>query len=150
VLWGHEHESFPDLREVPGKSYRIQQPGSSVATSITEMEAKPKYVGVLTIDGLEFDYAPQQLQNVRPMATTSITVNNAALADEQIHNALVALLESLPPHPRFDKPLLKLRVNTEEKLNMTCMHTRDTDVAANPDVIQIKQKATRVATEWMG
>ncbi|CAD6259432.1 unnamed protein product [Miscanthus lutarioriparius] len=44
VVWGHEHECLIDPQEVPGMGFHITQPGSSVATSLIDGEAKPKHV----------------------------------------------------------------------------------------------------------
>lgn len=42
VVWGHEHDCRVDPEQVPGKRYKISQPGSSVATSLSEGEAIEK------------------------------------------------------------------------------------------------------------
>lgn len=44
VIWGHEHECIIDPKnaEDPDLRFYISQPGSSVATSLCEGEAKPK------------------------------------------------------------------------------------------------------------
>ena len=44
IIWGHEHECIIDPKnaEDPELSFYISQPGSSVATSLSEGESKPK------------------------------------------------------------------------------------------------------------
>jgi double-strand break repair protein MRE11 len=42
VVWGHEHDCRITPEIVAGKPYRISQPGSSVATSLSIGEALPK------------------------------------------------------------------------------------------------------------
>ena len=43
VVWGHEHECLIDAEwSASGKSFYVTQPGSSVATSLSPGEAKPK------------------------------------------------------------------------------------------------------------
>ena len=52
VMWGHEHECRlqPEAVELADdKRYFITQPGSSVATSLIEGEARQKQVGILHI-----------------------------------------------------------------------------------------------------
>jgi len=44
VVWGHEHECKIDPELNPMKNFMVMQPGSPVATSLCEAEAKPKYV----------------------------------------------------------------------------------------------------------
>eukprot|EP01018_Ginkgo_biloba_P032175 Gb_09497 [translate_table: standard] len=62
VIWGHEHECLIDPQvvslgyghEVPGMGFHITQPGSSVATSLIDGEAKPKHVLLLEIKSDSF------------------------------------------------------------------------------------------------
>lgn len=42
VIWGHEHDQRIIPEDVVGKNYKITQPGSSVATSLTEGESIQK------------------------------------------------------------------------------------------------------------
>ncbi|KAH9302823.1 hypothetical protein KI387_014406, partial [Taxus chinensis] len=49
VIWGHEHECLIDPQEVSGMGFHLTQPGSSVATSLIDGEAKPKHVLILEI-----------------------------------------------------------------------------------------------------
>lgn len=42
IVWGHEHECLIDLQYNTQQHFHITQPGSSVATSLIEGEAKPK------------------------------------------------------------------------------------------------------------
>lgn len=44
VIWGHEHDQRIIPEDVAGKRYKITQPGSSVATSLTEGESVQKLV----------------------------------------------------------------------------------------------------------
>ena len=44
VIWGHEHECLIDPMESLVGTFRIIQPGSSVATSLTEGEAVQKKI----------------------------------------------------------------------------------------------------------
>lgn len=50
-------------------TYRISQPGSSVATSLCEGEAVPKHVGLLEIRGNDFRLQAVPLSQVRVGAT---------------------------------------------------------------------------------
>lgn len=66
VLWGHEHEQLIEPQAVGNKRYRITQPGSSVATSLSEGEAKEKQVAILHIENQDYFLEPIPLQTVRP------------------------------------------------------------------------------------
>ena len=51
VVWGNEHECKPQLQESLKGTYRIYQPGSSVATSLIQGESneRPKQYGILEL-----------------------------------------------------------------------------------------------------
>lgn len=62
VVWGHEHDSLPDLSlsEPP-----IVQPGSTVATSLTYGESKPKHCVLLELYHGKLKHRPVPLFTVR-------------------------------------------------------------------------------------
>lgn len=74
VVWGHEHE----CRIEPGESivgtFRISQPGSSVATSLISGEAVRKHVGLLDIKNNRFRLKPIPLTQVRSFAMSEISL----------------------------------------------------------------------------
>jgi double-strand break repair protein MRE11 len=45
IIWGHEHECKIVPAPCSDRDFYITQPGSSIATSLSEYEAKKKYVG---------------------------------------------------------------------------------------------------------
>lgn len=47
VVWGHEHDCRIEPEEVAGKPYFITQPGSSVATSLSDGESIQKRVTLI-------------------------------------------------------------------------------------------------------
>ncbi|RQM16902.1 hypothetical protein DD237_002756 [Peronospora effusa] len=65
VVWGHEHECQIDVQESVKGDFFITQPGSSVATSLVEGEAKPKHVAILEINGQSFRMSNRELHTVR-------------------------------------------------------------------------------------
>ncbi|GAA5890007.1 hypothetical protein JCM6882_009196 [Rhodosporidiobolus microsporus] len=76
VIWGHEHDCISEARPVPvtGRPYYISQPGSSIATSLAKGEAIPKHVGLLKIQGKEFEFSPLRLRSVRPFVFEEISL----------------------------------------------------------------------------
>ncbi len=60
VFWGHEHECRlePEVVSKGDKRFFITQPGSSVATSLSEGESVQKKVGLLTVSGKDFKIEP--------------------------------------------------------------------------------------------
>lgn len=77
VIWGHEHECQIEPTESLVGTYRITQPGSSVATSLTNGESVRKRVGILEIRMNQFRLSPIPLSQVRAFALKEIS-----LADE--------------------------------------------------------------------
>ncbi|GAA5974461.1 hypothetical protein JCM11641_003229 [Rhodosporidiobolus odoratus] len=78
IIWGHEHDCVDQARPVPvtGRPYYISQPGSSVATSLAKGEAIPKHVGLLRIQGKEFDFEPIRLRSVRPFVFDEVSLSD--------------------------------------------------------------------------
>ena len=76
VVWGHEHECLINPAESLVGTFRITQPGSSVATSLTAGEARRKHVGILDIRGQQFRLKPLPLGSVR-----SFALGDASLSD---------------------------------------------------------------------
>jgi len=50
VVWGHEHESVPNITECEENGVYFLQPGSTVATSLIEDEAKQKHCFKLRVN----------------------------------------------------------------------------------------------------
>lgn len=65
VVWGHEHQCEIHPRESVVGTFRITQPGSSVATSLTEGESDQKNIGILDIRGQDYRLLPIPLTQVR-------------------------------------------------------------------------------------
>ncbi|KAG8948420.1 meiotic recombination [Tulasnella sp. 424] len=78
VVWGHEHDCRIEPEEVPGKPYFITQPGSSVATSLSDGESIPKQVAFLEIQGKEFQMTPIPLRTVRPFVMEELIMTEEA------------------------------------------------------------------------
>ncbi|KAJ6235387.1 double-strand break repair protein mre11 [Anaeramoeba flamelloides] len=76
VLWGHEHDcQIVPQRSKNGNSY-IVQTGSSVATSLSELEKVQKQVAILTIRGKNFKIEAIPLENVRNFMMKDVQLSN--------------------------------------------------------------------------
>jgi len=97
VIWGHEHECLIQPSESVVGTFRITQPGSSVATSLTEGEAATKHVGILDIRGPQFRMSSVPLKQVRRFAVGSIVLKDHShgldVEDPHIDDAMGKLLE---------------------------------------------------------
>ncbi len=97
VVWGHEHE----CRIEPGESvigtFRISQPGSSVATSLISGEAVRKQVGLLDIRNNQFRLKPIPLTQVRSFAMSELSLrelkNHLDSEDPKIDVKVTKVLE---------------------------------------------------------
>ena len=78
-------------------TFRITQPGSSVATSLVPGEAVPKKIGILDIKGKKFRLHPVPLTQVRTFVMTEISLrehrSNLDPSDPKIDEKLNKLLE---------------------------------------------------------
>jgi len=77
VVWGHEHECLADPWRST-KDYVIIQPGSSVATALSEGESKPKHVVILEVTGQhskpKWRTEKHRLETVRPFFFESVVL----------------------------------------------------------------------------
>lgn len=96
VVWGHEHECLIEFFESVVGTFRITQPGSSVATSLVAGEAVPKKVGILDIRGKDFRLHPVPLTQVRSFVTSELSLREKRHAldpdDTNIEKKVQALL----------------------------------------------------------
>ncbi|CCC69086.1 hypothetical protein NCAS_0C00960 [Naumovozyma castellii] len=100
VIWGHEHECIPNLVRNPTKNFDVLQPGSSVATSLCDAEAQPKYVFILEI---RFDSPPKlipiPLTTVRTFIMKTISLKDVEILkphdSDAISNYLVGQVNEM-------------------------------------------------------
>nr|USW07899.1 double-strand break repair protein MRE11 [Crypthecodinium cohnii] len=98
VIWGHEHDCEVNPRESLRGEFYVIQPGSSVATSMSQGESFQKHVAVVDVKLGVFRCTPVPLWTVRPLLMKDISLGESGLlrTDTQgIWNALAAEVESL-------------------------------------------------------
>ncbi|RHZ21224.1 hypothetical protein DYB37_004105 [Aphanomyces astaci] len=76
VVWGHEHECVIEAEESIKGDFYITQPGSSVATSLVEGEAKPKKIGLLEVRNNNFRLRSVPLKTVRPFKMAQVCLRD--------------------------------------------------------------------------
>lgn len=127
VIWGHEHDCriLPEQNEK--KRFYVSQPGSSVATSLSEGEAIDKHVGLLLIHGDKFRMEPIKLKSVRPFIFDSVHLSeveeergfNEGNTVEKVQEYVAEKIDEMmlqakgkeTDHPGQPKePLIRLRV----------------------------------------
>lgn len=127
VLWGHEHECIPFPQYNPTTGFDTLQPGSSVATSLSEGETAQKHVFLLDIKDKEYSLTPVPLQTVRPFLIRDVSLKHegfvegpASKADilsflnqqvEELIAEAVSHIENPTPEGNSVLPLIRLRVD---------------------------------------
>ncbi|RKP13567.1 Metallo-dependent phosphatase-like protein, partial [Piptocephalis cylindrospora] len=96
VIWGHEHDCRIDPEWNPRQEFYVVQPGSSVATSLSEGETKRKHVALLEIKGRSFRLKKLPLRTVRPFV-----MDNVCLSEQK---------GLRPTHPASVEAFLKTKV----------------------------------------
>ena len=75
VFWGHEHECRIEPEDSLDQ-FRITQPGSSVATSLSPGEAVPKHIGMLRVKGGQGFYIDKlPLLTTRPFVFDTLSLD---------------------------------------------------------------------------
>ena len=85
VIWGHEHECRIDPEWNGVQNFYVSQPGSSVATSLSEGETGKKHIGLLEIKGKDFKMTKIPLDTVRQFYHEDIILHETSLNPED-HN----------------------------------------------------------------
>ena len=95
-MWGHEHECVILPNESTVGTFRISQPGSSVATSLSAGEAELKHAGILDIKGGQFRLLPMPLTQVRSFLRGEINLaqeKNLDPDDHKVDQKVSAILD---------------------------------------------------------
>nr|APZ84330.1 double strand break repair nuclease MRE11A [Zea mays subsp. huehuetenangensis] len=95
IVWGHEHECLIDPQEVPGMGFHITQPGSSVATSLIDGEAKPKHVLLLEIKGNQYRPTKIPLRSVRPFEYAEVVLKDEADVNSNDQDSVLEHLDKI-------------------------------------------------------
>ena len=142
VVWGHEHECLVTPQQSAGREFFVSQPGSSVATSLSEGESKEKNVAILEINKGQFQLRPVPLTSVRPFVIEDInlSVENVPKDSKGMHKALVArvcdmIATGLAQNAEMI-PLIRLRIELSsgyEKISPQRFGAEFVGRVANPD-----------------
>ncbi|CAO2036664.1 unnamed protein product [Urochloa humidicola] len=157
VVWGHEHECLVDPQEVPGMGFHITQPGSSVATSLIDGEAKPKHVLLLEIKGNQYRPTKIPLKSVRPFEYAEVVLKDEADVDpndqasvlEHLDKIVRNLIEksSQPTASRSEPklPLVRIKVDYSgfSTINPQRFGQKYVGKVANPQDILIFSKSAK-------
>lgn len=158
VVWGHEHECLIDPQEVPGMGFHITQPGSSVATSLIDGEAKPKHVLLLEIKGNQYRPTKIPLLSVRPFEYAEVVLKDIPDVDQNDQSSILEHLDKVVRN-MIEKsnrkavgrdgaklPLVRVKVDYSGfmTINPQRFGQKYVGKVANPQDILIFSKAARV------
>eukprot|EP00917_Polyrhabdina_sp_WS-2016_P013946 GHVP01030426.1.p1 GENE.GHVP01030426.1~~GHVP01030426.1.p1 ORF type:complete len:663 (+),score=148.67 GHVP01030426.1:2039-4027(+) len=122
TIWGHEHECFIEPVESLSGGYRIIQPGSSVATSLSASEMGRKYVCVLEISGDSFRSTSIPLKTQRVSILEDICILESEISPNDtdgLWNHLTLkieeMLESVPDYQKRMESDWKAEIATVEE-----------------------------------
>ncbi|KAL6844019.1 hypothetical protein ACP4OV_025692 [Aristida adscensionis] len=157
IVWGHEHECLVDPQEVPGMGFHITQPGSSVATSLIDGEAKPKHVLLLEIKGNQYRPTKIPLKSVRPFEYAEVVLKDEADVDPNDQASVLEYLDKIvrnliekssPPTASRSEPKLPLvRIKVDysgfSTINPQRFGQKYVGKVANPQDILIFSKSAK-------
>jgi double-strand break repair protein MRE11 len=128
VIWGHEHECQIDVNESVHGDFYITQPGSSVATSLIEGEAKQKHIGLLEVQGHQFRMQAIELKSVRPFC---------------IEEIILSEIETLNPNdPNVSEEITKVLSDKVEEMLQQHSASRNISSTSNSSNTSQTQSAT--------
>ncbi|CAD2084502.1 double-strand break repair protein MRE11, putative [Plasmodium vinckei brucechwatti] len=105
VIWGHEHNSKPQLEESIFQTFYNLQLGSSVRTSLCVNEYGDKYIGLLEIKNERFRFLKINLETVRPfelkeikLANYDLDFNDEYVLKQFLHDQTNLILDKIRKH----------------------------------------------------
>jgi double-strand break repair protein MRE11 len=161
VIWGHEHESRirPEYNSL--QTFYVTQPGSSVATSLSESETVQKHCAILKIFKKNFKLIPVPLRTVRPFALDTLVLNDHNLShtdkniEVKIEQILIKKVDQMIAEceknsyfceKRPKKPLIRLKVDYTdfETINENRFAQKMLSKVANPrNILQFIKKTEK-------
>uniref|UniRef100_A0A182PIW7 Double-strand break repair protein n=1 Tax=Anopheles epiroticus TaxID=199890 RepID=A0A182PIW7_9DIPT len=171
IIWGHEHDCRIEPEENAAKKFFVSQPGSTVATSLSEGEAIPKCCGLLSIHKGLFRMDPIPLKSVRPFVFETIdlaTVQEELALDEgnvqqrvqdfateRIEEMIERAKTQVSGYTRQPKlPLIRLRLlltKVEQQFNAIRFGFQYHGRVANPqDMVIFKKKPKVIVKDELG
>lgn len=163
VVWGHEHECLAEPWESVegGGQFSVMQPGSSVATALSEGESKRKHVVMLEVLGQNWRTVKIPLETVRPFVFDTVTLAGrdeldpenpetvSAFLTQKVSSMIEEAVRAKGPRAP-DLPLIRLRVDYTgfSTINTQRFGQKFVGKLANPqDIILWQKKAVRRTKE---
>lgn len=87
VIWGHEHDPHTDPEMFEERNFFVLQPGSTVATSLSEEEQGPKFVGLLSVFKKQFRFKRIELRSTRQFLFRNVQLSATDIAPGELNTA---------------------------------------------------------------
>lgn len=157
IVWGHEHECLVDPQEVPGMGFHISQPGSSIATSLIDGEAKSKHILLMEIKGSQYRPTKIPLKSVRPFEYAEVVLKDEADVDSNDQASVLEYLDKVVRNliernsrttvskSELKLPLIRIKVDYSgfSTINPQRFGQKYVGKVANPQDILIFSKAAK-------
>jgi double-strand break repair protein MRE11 len=142
VIWGHEHDSLVNPSNPEGYGYFILQPGSTVATSLTEGEALQKHMFRLEVKLKGHKLTPVPIKNSRQILHRKIVLSEHCITIPEAEQFICSNIEDLlisADKTMLQPPLLRLKVENSGFEDLATFHlaSRFQDRTANKDIITL-------------
>jgi double-strand break repair protein MRE11 len=154
IVWGHEHDCFINPRTTENRGYVIYQPGSSVATSLTEGEAREKHMFLLEIRRVAYKMTPIPFKTTRKVVFKNIELSNLYQDTAQAEIAIEKLFEEVIENASEDIekgffPLVRIKIEATgfEGFRGYLINSICNQKTANKDVIHVWKRTTRETSE---
>lgn len=154
IVWGHEHDCFTTPRTTENRGYVIYQPGSSVATSLTEGEAREKHMFLLEIRRVAYKVTPIPFKTTRKVIFKNIELSNLYQDTAQAEIAIEELFEELIENSREDIekgffPLVRIKIEATnfEGFRGYLINSKCNQKTANKDVIYVWKRTFKETSE---
>ena len=117
MIWGNEHECQPQLTESLVGTYRILQPGSSVACSLSISESSqfPKHMAFVEIKEKKFRMKPIRFSQVRQFIYGDICLHDYEFLQPNNPNVENQIKDILTT--RVNEMIVEGRNNNQEPLD---------------------------------
>ncbi|CCD27289.1 MRX complex nuclease subunit NDAI_0K00980 [Naumovozyma dairenensis CBS 421] len=145
VIWGHEHECIPNLVHNPIKGFDVLQPGSSVATSLCDAEAKPKFVFILEIkNGTQPNLIPVPLTTVRTFKMRTISLKDVPSLKSHDKDAILKYLIE-----EVEEMIQEANDETKRKMGEDYVQGDDQDEEEEEDIMnQLSSPLIRLRVDY--
>ncbi|OMJ77611.1 hypothetical protein SteCoe_22784 [Stentor coeruleus] len=150
IVWGHEHDCYTVPRTTENRGYVIYQPGSSVATSLTDGEAREKHMFLLEIRRVAYKVTPIPFKTTRKVLFKSLELADLCQDTAQAEIMVEKIFEELIENSREDIekgffPLVRIKIEATgfEGFRGFLINSKINQKTANKDVICVWKRITR-------